>query len=99
MGLKHRGSSKIKYEHSMIAGLRKFLEQEIEPLPFVESIIPGAIKPKKGVTPGFRLKFQYPTKTGAKLIALSGRSAQEVFVVTSDPEKLRELLEGRFPEE
>ena len=39
--MKHRArSSKIKYEHTMIPGLREFLEKEIEPLDFVKSIFP-----------------------------------------------------------
>jgi len=92
MRYKHRGSSKIKYEHDMIPGLRKFLEERLEPLPFVEAIFPGVIRRKKGSTAGIRVKFQYPTKTGAKLIALSGCSVQEVFVVTKEPEKLKEAL-------
>ena len=33
--MKHRASSKIKYEHTMIPGLREFLEKEIEPRIFV----------------------------------------------------------------
>lgn len=36
--MKHRGSSKIKYEHEMIHGLREFLEEKIEPLDYVENL-------------------------------------------------------------
>ncbi len=77
----------------MVEGLRKFLERHIEPLPFVDAIFPGVIKRKKGATAGLKVKFQYPTKTGAKLLALSRGCVQEVFVVTQKPEKLKEVIE------
>ncbi len=94
MGMKHRAkSSKIKYEHEMIHGLRKFLEEELEPLEYISSIFPGEIKRTKTASSGFRVKFQYQTNTGAKLLAYGSGVIQEIFVVTSEPEKLRRKLE------
>lgn len=91
--MKHRAkSSKIKYEHGMIRGLRDFLEQQIEPLDYVESIFPGEIRRTKGASPGFKVLFKYATKTGAKLLAYSASAVQEVFVVTKDAEKLKRML-------
>jgi hypothetical protein len=91
--MKHRGSSKIKYEHDIIPGLRNFLEQRIEPLDWVDSIFPGAIKRTKNPIPKFNIRFQYPTPTGAKLLAYHSGVVQEVFVVTKEPHKLKEEIE------
>jgi len=79
----------------MIHGLREFLETEIEPLEYVKSIFPGVIKRSKGVNPGFKARFKYATRTGAKILAYSPSAVQEVFVVTSNPEALKELLEAK----
>jgi hypothetical protein len=78
----------------MIPGLRKFLEEKIEPLEFVESIFPGAIKKTRNTLPRFSVRFQYDTPTGAKLLAYHSGAAQEVFVVTKEPEKLKEKLKA-----
>jgi hypothetical protein len=90
--MKYRGSSKIKYQHKMISGLREFLEQKLEPLDCVEAIFPGVIKPKKGITSGFQIRFKYTTPTGVKLLAYSSGAVQEVFVVTREPEKVQEAI-------
>ena len=91
--MKHRAkSSKIKYEHRMIRGLRSFLEEELEPLEYVKAIFPGEIKRTKSVRPRFKVRFKYSTKTGAKLLVYGSGAVQEVFVVTSDVEALREKL-------
>jgi hypothetical protein len=46
--MKHRGkSSKLKYEHALIEGLRPLLES-IAPWEEIHSIIPGRIRPTKG---------------------------------------------------
>ena len=91
--MKHRAkSSKIKYQHHMIAGLRKFLEEELEPLEEVQSIFPGRIQRTKGAHSGLKIRVQYVTQTGIKLIAHGSSVVQEVFVVTPQPEKLKEKL-------
>lgn len=94
--MKHRTkSSKIKYEHTMIKGLREFLERELEPLDYISAIFPGEIKKTKNTADSFRVKFQYRTKTGAKLLFYGPGAVQEVFVVTNQPEKLEEILRTR----
>jgi hypothetical protein len=96
--MKHRAKgSKIKYEHDMIHGLRKFLQEQVEPLEYIESIFPGEIKHTKGASSKFKVRFKYATKTGAKLLAHSPSAVQEVFVVTKEPEKLKEMLYSSKP--
>ena len=93
MGMKHRAkSSKIKYQHDMIQGLRQFLEEELEPLEYISAIFPGEIKRTKSAQSGLRVKFRQLTNTRAKLLAYSSGVVQEIFVVTNEPKKLREKL-------
>ncbi len=96
MGMKYR-KNKIKQEHGIIKGLKKFLEHEVSSLDSVEGIIPGRIK--VGKTPGEKLivTYQYSTVSGAKLIARSGTSVQEVFVITNDPEKVKDVIQENYP--
>ncbi len=91
--MRHRGSSKIKYEHSMIIGLRALLEK-IEPWAEIKSLIPGRIKPTKAPQPQIKLKVQYPVRDGLKCIARAGTAAQEVFIVTSSPAELKKKIEA-----
>lgn len=90
--MRHR-KHKIKRQHGMIKGLREFLEENISTLDFVDGIIPGEIKVGSATGENLIVKYKYSTVSGAKLIAKSGSSIQEVFVVTRFPEKLREVLE------
>ncbi len=76
----------------MIKGLGRFLEEKISTLNFVDGILPGEIKVGNSTGEQLIVKFKYNTLSGAKLIARSGSSIQEVFVVTRFPEKLQELL-------
>ncbi len=78
----------------MIKGLEKFLESEISPFEFIKSVTPGEIRVARASGEVLAVRFQYATETGAKLIARSGTSVQEVFVVTSEPEKLRRAVES-----
>lgn len=95
--MKHR-KNKIKRQHGIIKGLKKFLEHNVSSLDSVEGIIPGRIK--VGKTPGENLivNYQYSTVSGAKLIGRSGTSVQEVFVITNDPEKLKDVINEHFPD-
>ncbi|KRT66857.1 MAG: hypothetical protein XU11_C0003G0030 [Candidatus Dadabacteria bacterium CSP1-2] len=77
----------------MIKGLREFLEENISTLDFVDGIIPGEIKVGSATGENLIVKYKYSTVSGAKLIAKSGSSIQEVFVVTRFPEKLKEVIE------
>ena len=59
--MKHRGkSSKLKYEHALIEGLRPLLEN-IAPWEEIHSIIPGRIRPTKGSKRQIRLEIKYFT--------------------------------------
>jgi hypothetical protein len=91
--MKHR-KNKIKRQHSIIKGLGSFLETYVSPLAEVESIIPGEIKVGKKPGENLVVRYKYSTVSGAKLIARSGTSVQEVFVVTSNPEGLKEVIEN-----
>ena len=93
--MKHRGSSKIKYEHQMIMGLREVLEK-IAGWEEVKSIIPAVINRRKGASSSgaIELKVQYPTKDGLKCLAHGTGVVQEVFIVTPCPEKVAERLKG-----
>ncbi len=86
------GNSKIKREHSMIAGIENLLEI-LESWEEVISIIPGRINPVNK-SHSAHLKIQYETITGLKCIALSGPAVQEVFIVTSDVDIFRMRLEA-----
>jgi len=76
----------------MIKGLGKFLEYYISHLNFVDGILPGEIKVGKATGERLIVKFKYSTLSGAKLIAKSGSSIQEIFVVTRHPEKLQRVI-------
>lgn len=88
--MKHRGSGKIKMQHHMIQGLRGLLES-IESWPEIRTLIPAAIKHARGAG-ALRLKIQYVTPTGLKCIATRTGAAQEVFIVTPDPERVAQRL-------
>ncbi|GAH51942.1 unnamed protein product [marine sediment metagenome] len=77
----------------MLHGLRKFLEDQLEPSPFVKSIIPGEIKPVKMNRESIMIKFKYPTISGVKLLAYGSGAVQEIFIVTNEPGKIKDLLQ------
>jgi hypothetical protein len=90
--MKHRGkSSKLKYEHALIEGLRPLLES-IAPWEEIHSIILGRIRPTKSSRRQIRLEIKYSTVTGLKALAKTGTAVQEVFFVTANPEAVRERL-------
>lgn len=88
--MKFRGTSKIKTEHSMIKGLLKFLES-IEDWKEIQGIIPGLIKPSKSSK--LEVTIQYVTDSGLKCLAKSDGAVQEVFFVSSEPDKLKSKLQ------
>lgn len=89
--MRHR-KSKIKRQHALIKGLQEYLERNISNRDFVEGIVPGEIKVSKATGENLLVKFKYETLSGAKLIAKSGTSVQEVFVITKDPKRLKEIV-------
>ncbi len=91
--MKHRAkSSKIKYQHRMIHGLRNYLERELQPLEYVKAIFRAQIRRTKSASSRSKVLFKYETKPGAKLLAYASGAVQEVFVVTNDVEKLKNKL-------
>jgi len=92
--MKHR-KNKIKRQHGIIKDLKNFLEKEVASQDFVAGVIPGRITVGSATGEKLKIRYQYSTQSGAKLIAVSGSSVQEIFVITSEPEKLKELI-GEF---
>lgn len=90
--MKYR-KNKIKIQHGIIKGLKKFLEKEISSQDFIEGITPGRINVGRSTGEVLKISYQYKTQTGAKLIARSGSSIQEIFVTTDDPERLEKIIE------
>lgn len=99
MAQKKNRDGKIMRKHSRIKHLDNFLKRYIEPLDDVTLITPGVIKVGKGT--GENLKISWGQEliqgsgkivVGCKLNATSGNSNQEVFVSTSKPQKVKELL-------
>lgn len=80
----------------MIKGLREFLENRLEPLEYIYGIFPGEIKKTRNTVSSLRVKFQYKTKTGAKLLAYGPGVVQEIFIVTNQPDKLEENIKHLF---
>lgn len=91
--MKYR-KNKIKQEHGIIKGLKKYLERNLADLDYVTGIIPGEITVGRATGETLVVKYKYSTVSGAKLLARSGSSVQEVFVVTNDSEKLRKEIES-----
>lgn len=91
--MKYR-KNKIKTEHSIIKGLRRFLEDNVSCLDHVTGIIPGEIKVGRATGENLAVRYSYSTRTGAKLIARSGTSVQEVFVITRDPSTVRDAVDA-----
>lgn len=89
--MKHR-KNKIKRQHGIIKGLRRYLEDYVSSLDSVDGIIPGEIRVGKTRGENLVVRYKYSTVSGAKLLARSGTSVQEVFVVTSDPEELKRVV-------
>src|SRR4029077_3751154 len=88
--MKHRSrSSKLKYEHALIDGLRPLLKS-VAPWAEIHSIIPGRIRPTKGCKRRIRLEIK--TATGLKALAKTETAVQEVFFVTANPQAVRQRL-------
>ena len=94
--MKFRKSGKIKKQHGMIKGLRRFLEK-IEHWDEIQGIIPGRIEVAKQ-SGKVQLRVSYHTTSGLKAIARGNSSVQEVFFISSKPtdlsNRLSKLLES-----
>ncbi len=74
--------NRLKVEHSIIEGLRKVLENLLEAVPEIASIIPGDIKKVRKARGAIKIRVTIPTQTGWKAIALSAGARQELFINT-----------------
>lgn len=87
--------NKVKREHSIIEGALEWLE-DLSSHPEVTDIIPGVIdvthSPERGIF------YKYETATGCKLLLKNGGSIQEAFVVTKNPDLIKEWI-NRFTED
>lgn len=75
--------NKIKVRHHVLTPLKALLDRLAE-YPEVDAITPGVIAPKRGGSVG--LTVQYKTPSGLRMIGRSGGAAQEVYVVTREPD-------------
>lgn len=85
--------NKVKREHGIIQNALTWLE-ELTRCPEVTDIIPGVIEvsrsPERGIV------YKYETQTGCKILLKSNGSIQEAFVVTKNPDIVRQWVENRF---
>jgi hypothetical protein len=79
--------NKIKREHSIITGALDWLE-DLSKHREITDIIPGVIDVTNTRERG--AAYQYETPTGCKILLKNGGSVQEAFVVTRNPEVVRE---------
>jgi hypothetical protein len=82
VGQSERG--RLVWNHSThIPGLIPLLETLLAQESAIQTVTPGVISTVRSHAPQFRLKVSVPIRGGYKLIARRGKSAQEVFVVTT----------------
>ncbi len=74
---------KLKVEHSILPGVREFLERLLEASPAVRAVIPGVIRPVRDARGAVQVRVTVPTQNGWKAIALSAGARQELFISTS----------------
>jgi hypothetical protein len=78
-----QAQGRVVLTHSThIPGLISVLEKLVQ-YPSIQTITPGVICPVRAHIPHLRLRVSVPIRGGFKLIARSGKIAQEVFIVTS----------------
>jgi hypothetical protein len=87
----------VKREHSVIEGLLPVLER-LAAHPSVSAVIPGRITVTRAATPTLQLRLGPTTITGFKLNARRLSTAQEVFVVTTDPDRTLAFLRDEVKE-
>jgi hypothetical protein len=76
--------NKLKIEHSIIDGVRGFLERLLSGNPeTIRSVIPGVIRQVRDARGAVKVRVTVPTQNGWKAIALSAGARQELFISTS----------------
>jgi hypothetical protein len=90
---------KLKIEHSIIPGVREFLERLLAAHSDVRSVIPGVIRPVRDARGAIRVRLTVPTTNGWKAIALSAGARQELFISTAlGKEELERAIERALRE-
>jgi hypothetical protein len=74
---------RLKIEHSIIDGVREFLERLIKANAEIRSVIPGVIRPVRDARGAIRVRLTVPVQNGWKAIALSAGARQELFISTT----------------
>ena len=76
--------NKLKIEHSIIEGVRSFLERLLAANPeAIRAVIPGVIRQVRDARGPVKVRVTVPTQNGWKAIALSAGARQELFISTS----------------
>jgi hypothetical protein len=88
-----KAGGKLKIEHSIIDGVKAFLERLIADNPEIRSVIPGVIRPVRDARGPIKIHITVETQNGWKAIALSGGARQELFISTA---MTKEQLEEAF---
>ena len=78
-----KAKGKLKVEHSIIAGVRDFLERLLAANPAIRSVIPGVIRRVRDARGPVKVRVTVPTTNGWKAIALSAGARQELFISTA----------------
>jgi hypothetical protein len=86
--------NKVKREHGIIQDALIWLE-ELGRSSEVNDIIPGVIQVSRSPERG--IAYKYETQTGCKILLKSNGSIQEAFVVTKNPDFVRQWVENHFP--
>lgn len=77
------GKGRLVLNHSThIPGLLSILEKLIH-YPGIQTVTPGVISRVKGHAPHLKLRVSVPIRGGFKVLARSGKTVQEVFIVTT----------------
>lgn len=74
---------KLKIEHSILEGAKKFLEVLLRDNPAIRSIVPGVIRQVRDAKGPVKVRLTVPTTNGWKAIALSDGARQELFISSS----------------
>lgn len=79
---------KVKTEHTIMTEFIKIL-LEIEQNDMIDRIIPGRISRQQKWSSQLRFRVSYQTESGIKCIMSKWASAQELFVICNDENKIK----------
>jgi hypothetical protein len=92
--MKKPGGRLVLNHSTHIPGLIGLLEKLIC-YPGIQTVTPGVIASTRSHSPQFKLKISVPIRGGFKVIARHGKTAQEVFVVTTTTQEDLETAIGQ----